>query len=230
MENVKLLISKKVISLEGENVGYVLNVVFDGAFKNFLGLAVVDNESEEEFFVDKNDMVANGQDCVVIKSNLNLNPLILLSNITPFDKEIYTDDGLCLGTTKDVIIEGGMTRKIICDKGEILPKNIISIGKSCILVGKKRKVKKIAFSQQFTDLERKVTITQINKKPLPANDQQKPIKMIGNINTVLGKTVKENILGLNNEIIAKKGEKINKKMLNKALSHGKANLLLFLSE
>ena len=43
-------------------------------------------------------------------------------------------------------------------------------------------------------------------------------------------TLKENLFGLNNEIIAKKGEKINKKLINKALSHGKGNMLLFLSE
>ena len=51
---------------------------------------------------------------------------------------------------------------------------------------------------------RVVKITQIPSTQKDFVSSQKPVKFMGNINSVLGKTLKENLFGLNNEIIAKK--------------------------
>lgn len=229
MESIKSYISKKIITLEGDYVGYVLNVVFDNDFKNLLGFVMVDEESEEELFLDKSNIVSFGQDCFVIESATCIKPLILLSSFLPLGKEIFSQEGISLGIVRDVFVGNFITQKVVSDKAEILAKQIVSVGKNCIIIGKKKKQKKENKFPQNVDNNKKVFITQINNN-FEDKNSQKPIKLIGNINSVLGKIIKENIMGLNNEIIAKKGEKINKKIIDKALAHGKSNLLLFYSE
>lgn len=229
MENIKSFISKNIITLQGEKIGYVLNAIFDKDFKIFCGFIVVDQESEEEFLLKKEDIVSLGQDCIVVENSQVVKPLILLSQYAFIGKEVYSSSGVFLGRIKDVEIEGRQVKKIFSDKCEILSKNIVGAGEGCVVVGNKKKSKKTQIFPKTND-KRIVSITQISNSREEDKNVQKPSKLIGNLNIALNKIMKEDLLGLNNEIIARKGERINRKILDKALSHGKGNLLLFYCE
>lgn len=225
MENIKSFISKKIITMQGEKIGYVLNVTFDKELKYLHGFIVVDEESEEEFLLKKDDILSMGQDCIMIENSQVIKPIILLTHSTFLGKEVYSSSGVFLGNIEDIIVENNQVKKVICDKCEIISKNIIGAGGDCVIVGNKKRAKKMIGFPKVED-KRIVSITQLPK----SEKVHVPSKLIGNINLVLNKTMKENLLGLNNEIIARKGEKINKKILDKAISHGKGNLLLFYCE
>ena len=60
MENIKSFISKKIISLQGEKIGYILNGLFDKQLKHFIGFVVVDEESEEEFILEEDKIFSCG--------------------------------------------------------------------------------------------------------------------------------------------------------------------------
>lgn len=230
MENIKSFISKKIISLQGEKIGYILNGLFDKELKRFMGFVVVDEESEEEFMLEESNIYSRGKDCIVVENSEAVKPLILLTNFALLGKEVFTDEGVFLGSIKDVEFERNEVKKIICEKAEILARQVVGAGEGCIIIGKRKKQKKSLTFPKNESYNRVVKITQITSAQKDFVSSQKPVKFMGNINSVLGKTLKENLFGLNNEIIAKKGEKINKKLINKALSHGKGNMLLFLSE
>lgn len=230
MENIKSFISKKIISLQGEKIGYILNGLFDKQLKHFIGFVVVDEESEEEFILEEDKIFSCGEDCIVVESAEAIKPLILLTNFALLGKDVYTDDGVFLGVIKDIVFDHKEVKKILCDKAEILVRQVVGVGEGCVVVGKRKKQKKSLNFPKNESCNRVVKITQISSRQNENSTSQKPVKFMGNINSVIGKTLKENLFGLNNEIIAKKGEKINKKLINKALSHGKGNMLLFLSE
>lgn len=225
MENIKSFISKKIITLQGENLGYVLDGLFDRNIRNFKGFIVVDNESEEEFLLKKEDIFSLGQDCIIIENSQVISPLIMRTETSFIGKDVYSTDGIFLGNIRDIFIEKNQVKKVICTRAEILPKNIIIGGDGCVIVGNKKKRRKsIAFPRLQND-KRLAQITQIESSE--GIKLQAPAKFIGNLNFVLNKIMQYDLMGLNNEIIAKKGEKINKNIINKAISHGKANLLLF---
>lgn len=228
MENLKSFISKKIISLQGEKLGYILNGIVDNELKNFIGFVVVDDESEEEFLLEFSRVYSCGENCVMIESEQSVKPLILLSNYMIIGKDVYSDDGVFLGKIRDIIFNSKGVRKIVCEKAEIMARQVASVGNGCVIVGKKKQQKN-TFPKNG-GFDRKVQISQIKQIKKENNEIQKPIKLMGNINVIVGKMMKEDLIGLNNEIIAKKGEKINKKIINKALAHGKGNLLFFLSE
>lgn len=229
MENIKSFISKKIITLQGEKIGYILNGVFDRDFKSFLGFVLVDEESEEEFLLEREDIFSCGDDCVIIENSQKIHPLILLTNFTFIGREVYSSDGTFLGFVRDVFFEKGEVKKILCDRGEILSKNVMGAGEGCVIVGRKKRAKNINSFPKSVQDNRSVQVSLPNN--IPHNSpSQKPIKFMGNIDSVIGKIMKENLLGLNNEVIAKKGGRINKKIISKALSHGRGNMLLFLSE
>lgn len=224
MENVKNFISKKIITLQGEKIGYILNILFDKEFKNFKGFIVVDEESQEEFLLKDDDIFSRGEDCLIIENSLLLQPLILLDNFVFLGKETYTCDGVNLGRVEDVVISKCEVKKIICQRAEVLPKQILASGE-CVIVGRKKPIKKGGFPKVKGDgVVRVVGLQRGNE------EMKEPIRVMGNINKIIGKSMRDDLLGLNNEMIAKKGERITKNIIDRALLHGKGNLLLFLSE
>lgn len=224
MENIKTFISKKIITMQGEKIGYVLNVTFDKELKFLHGFIVVDEESEEEFLLKKDDIFSIGQDCIVVENAQVIKPLILLTCNSYLGKEVYSSSGVFLGNIKDIVVENSQVKKVICDKCEILSKNIIGAGEGCVIVGNKRKGKKRQGFPKVSD--RRI----VSVSGLATEAVQTPSKLIGNVNIVLNKIMKEDLFGMNNEVIARKGEKIDRKILDRAISHGKANLLLFYCE
>lgn len=229
MEKVSEFISKKVISIEDGNlIGYVLNIMFDDQLKIFDGLIVVDEESENTFFLHRKDIVSIGQDCVMIDNANHLQFNISSSN-NPIGKLVYDCQGNMLGKVVDVELIGKQVKKIITTKCEFPQKYIRKAGDNFIIYGLASKKKKENQSNHnHTSL--------INPDGLPivsiasssqSNENETTPRLFANSNCLLGKMVSNDILGLNNELIAKKFDIIDKKIINKAKKHNKLNLLAY---
>lgn len=238
MEKISSYISKKVISLADANqVGYVLNVVFDDNIKNFTGLMVIDEESENSFILHKQDLFAVGDDCVMIKDSNVLEFCISSLSNNPIGKVVYDCHGNMLGKVLDVEIDGKAVKKIITDKCEFPQRYIRKSGDNFLIFGspvkEKKKLKfKDNINQKNVENIEKVTISQAISPNSNLNfiSPEMPIRLYAGTKELIGKTLINDILGYNNEIIAHKNQKINQKILNKAISHNKLNLLKFYSK
>lgn len=237
MEKTSSYISKKVISLaDAKQIGYVLNLIFDEKIRIFEGLIVIDEESENSFILNKGDICAVGEDCVMIKDANCLEFHISSLNNNPISKSVYDCHGNMLGRVIDVEVSGKNVKKIITDKCEFPQRFIRKSGDNFIIFGSPLKnVKKKQFRENFNEKNiANIPVVEINKEInnsiQPIINAEFPIRLYAGTKKLKGKTVVQDVVGYNNEIIAHKNEKINQKIINKAISHNKLNLLNFYSE
>ena len=225
MEKISSYISKKVISLEGEFSGYVLDAIFDEELDSVQGFLVVDEESEETFVLKKGDIKSASESCVMIDSILALTKAIEEDTFNPINKNVYDTNGVYLGKVIDVLVHGQAVKRIITDKCEFFKRFLRKIGKKNIIFGKritsKVKVKELFIAQ---DTQQTVTIQNLT------NNQSKPYRIFANQNSIMGRTMQSDLYGYNNEIIAKKFDIINQNIINRAKLHNKLNFLVYYSK
>ena len=232
MEKVSNLISKKVISLEDANqVGYVLNVIFDDRIKYFTGLIIVDDESENSFVLQKEDIYAIADETVTIKSSNVLQYNISQRSNNPIGKTVYDSRGNNLGKVLDVEINGKVVKRIITDFCEFPQKYVRKSGDNFIIYGAYRKEKKKDFKEDLTKINAQVlppvTISMSLNTVLKP---ESPVRIYANPKSLIGKIVTHDILGYNNELIAQKNDVINQRIINKAKLHNKLNILNYYSK
>lgn len=234
MEKISSYISKKVISLNDANqIGYVLNIVFDDNLKFFTGLIVLDEESENTFILQKSDIKAVGEDCVMVKDSNVLEFYISSLSNNPISKIVYDCHGNMLGKVLDVEIVGKNVKKIITDKCEFPQRFIRKAGDNFIIFGSPiKEKKKLKFKENINEKNveniEKVTITSQNN--FNEISPEMPIRIYGKYKELIGKILTEDLLGYNNEIIAHKNQKITQKIIEKSINHNKLNLLKFYSK
>lgn len=242
MEKVSSYISKKVISIEeGNIIGYILDIVFDESFTKCQAFIVVDDESENTFSLNKNDIMAVGEDCVLIKNAKVLEINVINQSLNPIGKPVYDKNGLLLGYIIDIILSSFNIKKIITTKCEIPLKFISKIGRDCVLYGTKTRKR---LKTNFTIKTNKIPMVYIqseNDNVIKFNSENKaqkfdavvptkPIRLFANTNSLIGKEIKTDIYGYNHEIIIRKYDKITQANINKAKLHNKLNLLFIYSE
>ncbi len=233
MEKISNIISKKVISLETANqVGYVVNVIFDERVKFFTGLIIIDDESENSFVLKREDIHSMGDDTIMIKSADCLEYNISSNSNNPVGKTVYDSNGNCLGRVCDVELSGKVVKKIITSFCEFPQRFVRKSGDNFIIYGIYKKEKEKTFKEKVDTFQAsnlpKVTIAStINNESIKP---ESPTRIFVNSNLLIGKIVINEILGFNNELIAKKNDVINQKIINKAKSHNKLNLLSYYSK
>lgn len=238
MEKTSNYISKRVISLATANqIGYVLNIVFDDDVKFFIGVIVIDEESENSFILRREDISAVGEDCILIKdANVLEFDISSLSN-NPIGKIVYDCHGNMLGKVIEIEVTGKNVKKIITDKCEFPQRFIRKSGDNFLIFGNPiKEKKKNSFRRNIAEKNvenfPKVTISEM--QPIKDNSTiispEFPIRLYAGTKKLVGKTIINDIIGYNNEIIAHKNQKINQKIINKAISHNKLNLLNFYSK
>lgn len=225
MEKISSYISKKVISLEGEFSGYVLDAIFDEKLDSVQGFLVVDEESEETFVLKKGDIKSASESCVMIDSILALTKAIEEDTFNPINKNVYDTNGVYLGKVIDVLVHGQAVKRIITDKCEFFKRFLRKIGKKNIIFGK-RITSKVKVKELFIAQDTQQTVTIQN---LP-NSQAKPYRIFANQNSIMGRTMQSDLYGYNNEIIAKKFDIINQNIINRAKLHNKLNFLVYYSK
>jgi len=231
MYKISEIISSPVISLyESENQGIIYNVVFDlktlkGKFFNLL------NEKDNlEKVIEVNEIYKIGKNCLLIKNSSSIE---LKSNFDYLDCNcasiinlpIYNLNGELIGTSKDCTVDDKFNiLKIILNNGDIIEKEkIINVGKSIILTNNTsiniHKFKpKLKISNTKKNNDKKVIILDTQK------DETKAIKsnkIITDYRFLIGRTLDQDIISINGEILAKKGSIINNDMVKKASLYGK---------
>ena len=238
MEKISSLISKKVISIEeGSLIGYVLDLVFDEELKTYEGLILVDEESEKTFFLKREDILSVGDDCVMIEDARCLEYDVFARSNNPIGKEVYDNKGACLGRVLEVEVYGKIVKRILTNKCEFPQKYVQKVGENFLIFGLCKRKKKQNFFEKKSigDIDKlpKVVATSIpigTTTIQSSADTSAQTRIFSNPNQLLGRVLTNDLIGMNNEIIAKKNEKINKKIINNAKIHNKLNILQFYSK
>lgn len=234
MERISNIISKKVVSIEESLcVGYVLDVCVDTNKKMVEGYLVCDESNEVINFLSTKNMLANN-DYIIIKNINMLEFGDLVEPKNPIGKEILDENGFSLGRVIDFEVENGKILKLISKKCEINPKHIIDFNGDFLIFSQSKK-KPIKKEFNFKNLNKqdlqKVEIQSfILEKKENLNSVQIPFKSRILTNNLLGRILINDVFGLNNELIGRKNEIINEKIIKKAKSHNKVNHLFFNSK
>ena len=211
MENI----AKKVIAVnEKRCVGYVLKPHIDFKLLKKTGYIVVDEESEQEYFVALEN-IKKIDDCLLIES---VNVLEYVGESGEFRKKVLSTTGEDFGRVKDYVFERRVLKKIVTDKCEINARFVSDFGEEILFVSFARKKKKFPRAKKEDAV---VKIMEKKEVALPAviNLSQ---------NYYLGKVAFKALLGMNNELIVKEGGKITKQIFDKAKKHNRLNELFFI--
>ncbi len=233
MEKISNIISKKVISLDNANqVGYVVNVIFDERVKFFTGLIIIDDESENSFVLQREDIYSMGDETIMIKSADCLQYNISSTSNNPVGKTVYDSHGNCLGRVCDVELSGKVVKKIITNFCEFPQRFVRKSGDNFLIYGIYKKEKEKSFKEKVeiagaANLP-KATIAQTLNGEFVRPES--PTRIFVNSNLLLGKVITSDIFGFNNELVAKKNDVISKKIISKAKAHNKLNLLSYYSK
>jgi len=225
MEMINENLGKKVISIEdGKYLGYILDVCVDVYDFSVYGYLICDEETENVNFINLKD-IANIDNYVMVEnsSKISFGENIISNN--PIGKCVITDEGYDIGRVINIEINKNKIRKIITNKCEIFF-SYLNIEGDIIIFSNRKKKKKI-INKKFNNLE--ISNTQkifIQKKEEIAT----PYKTSLIPNKLIGKTCLCDIFGQNQEIIAKKNQIINDKIIKIAKKHNKLNILAFNSK
>lgn len=214
-------ISKIVLSqTSGEVVGYILDIAID--FQEFVikGYYVVDEETESELFLKKEDVVASSDFVIIIEdvSKLEFSSNRPKSLIGRF---VFDDRGVFLGKIVSSKFHKNKLEKILTDKCEILTRHIKNVGNDVVMVEFKKK-RKTQTKKGFPKLQGDGLVQIQSSQSLTM-----PEKVTLSSSFYVGKVVGEDIFGYNNERIISKGETISKNVVAKAKKHNRLNQLFF---
>lgn len=221
MENI----SKIILTLDGQMIGYILDVAFDELTLKKIGYYVVDEETEGELFLKLEDVISISDVAVVVEDVLSFEFVQKRENFL-MGKLVFDDKANCYGRVQKLCLNKNKCEKICTTQCEILTKYIKTIGKDFVLLQFSKK-KKQRHKDIFGDINTKLpndNVVEIQNKAVVVS---KPEKI--NLSTAfyVGKMSNEDILGYNNERIVSKGEIVSKAIVEKAKKHNKLNQLFF---
>lgn len=201
----------------GERIGYVLDMAVDYQTFEIKGYYVVDDETESELFLKKEDIVSVSDFAVVIDDSINLE---FQSNVSKslIGKYVFDDKGIFLGNILALKISKNKIEKIVTDRCEVSTKYVSNVGNDVVMVEfrKKNKIKK---SKAFHRVD--------GDNIVSIQSMKKPEKISLSPRYYVGKMVDCDIFGYNNERIISKGEIISKNIVDKAKKHNRLNQLFF---
>ena len=218
------VISKEVLSLyEAKKVATVLKPEFSDDYLKIKSFVVFDID-ENEFELSVQDIYSIG-DYVSIKNMTKLKPSVIQINDI-VNKEVIDSDGKSYGKIIDVEIdEFYNVLEIITDKTSVKNYSVLYAGEEFVINGKERlnSSKLKPRTSVFRTFENK----NISVKIQSVKTEKQPIKINWNTDVLLGRKLTVDIFGKNNEIIAKKNQIINEKVINNAKLHNKVNYLMY---
>lgn len=213
-------ISKRVVALDTVKiVGYILDVCIDETIMCKVGYYVVEEESESEFLIVNEDIVAIGENTIFIESQEKLQFIMEKKN-SLLGKLVFDFLGNEYGIVENLVFEKNRLVKVSTQKCEVMSKFLNKVGDDCLLVSTKKKrfgdAKKIFTKQNFDTLVR-----------IQGNGISVPQKINLSSNYYIGKVAKCDVFGFNNERVVSKGDKITKTIFENVKKHNKLNELFF---
>ena len=214
---------KKIYSLyEGEVVGTIYGATFNKNYSKIKAFKLFD-EDENEFELMLKDVYAMSEN-VIIANRSKFTPSLFLE--TPLMQKLVLDkDAKTLGKIIDIeITPNGEILSFLTKQQRLAPKNLyirndfIYHSTDKISINKLRPKNKSLIN---TDI--KVKILYQN------NENIAPTKLIFNPINLIGKRVKQDLLGINNEIIIKANQPITEKTISDATLHNRLNQLFYIA-
>lgn len=240
MYKISEIISSPVISLyESEFQGTILNIIFDCKTQKCKFLSIINDEDELEKVININDIYKVGTHCVFIKNTscieLKSNYDYLSCNYSSLiNLPIYNLEGENLGIVQDIELDSkfNLERIYLNNGNKIEYNNLVNLGKSAILISDST----VNISKFRPKLKPATTTKQCPNKVIILSDQYNTTtkskaqnksynkqnnKIITDYRFLINRTITQDILSFNGELIAKQNSKVTKEIINKASLYGK---------
>ena len=212
MENI----SKRVVCKQsGRVIGYLLDVAVDAELKK-IGYYVVDEQTESEFFVSVFDLNTLGE-VAFVESEMALQTFSG-ERERLVGKLVVDENGVEYGSVKELKFLDLKCQKLFTEKCEVLSKQVLRMCGDVIflkLTKRKRRNKNLISRKVFYENRPEDSFVETPKRISLAADYY------------IGKSVKSDVFGYNNERIVSRGEKITKNIFENAKKHNKLNELFF---
>lgn len=219
MENI----SKKIFCKDsGRCFGYILDVCIDFEKLDVVGYYVVEEESENEYFVSLEKILALSS-FVLVQSESDFE---FVSNQKKplLGRCVISQKGCDFGCVCGLVFWGKRLTKILTDKAEVAAKHIGSVGDDVVFVFEKIKYRKSRISEKK---DKDIVVSILSKREVVSKIPEK-VSLAPDF--YIGKVCHKDIFGYNNERLVSKGETINKTIFEKAKMHNRLNELFFAIE
>lgn len=227
MKTLSNLIGKPIISIyNGKTEGYVKNILFDTKLNKICFLQFFDDKTQEEKLLPAKNIFNVGQDAITIKNN----SVILLDTIntsnyaSPVNYEVYTIEGNKVGKIIDIELENtnNVKRLILQNKTHLLTNQILQIGENIVfLKNSQNKVTVNNFKDKTKITKSKQNIKVELQNNTSLTNYQKPNKLLGNYDFLIGRKNSKNIYADNGALIVKKQTKITTLVIEMVCKYGK---------
>ena len=228
------LYSLSVLSLyEGDLLGTVGKIYFNKNLKKLIQLEII-GENGVKLILKSKNIYKIGKNAITIKNNQHVE--IKEENLElincPINSKVYSINGEFLGVIKEIIVdEKYNTEKISLDNNNVLDvANIASCGKNTVIFNDVKKINVKNFIPEKTPKILKNTEKQqtIEIQPIITENSEK--SKMDNMDFLIGRKCKKDILNFNNEILIKANTIINKKNLKEIKKYGKIRELMLFSK
>jgi sporulation protein YlmC with PRC-barrel domain len=229
------LIAKPVITLYDAILqGCIISGNFTKNFKKLTTL-ILENENTnstiDEYQFNTKDAFSFGKDAIIIKNCdvLSVCDYDKNSNLNPLNLRAYAVNGEFLGKVCDVILDENFSVvKFICENNEFTPNQIVSSNEKIMLVDTQNV--NIAITKfKPKHKEDNLTATILPYTKVEASQTRSTIIPRANVinNDLIGRTLTQNLVAENGELLARCGSKVTSSILNLAISHQKLRELCF---
>lgn len=202
-----------VLEKEKKVFGYLLKEVVDFDKKELKGYIVVEYETEQEYFVSTKNISAYA-DVLMATGQADFESVFYDYE---YRKRVISQDGKDFGVIQKYIFKREKLQKICTNLCEIPAKYISGSGSNAVFLSFGRRKKFPRSSNEGI----KVNIMANTSNPV----------RIGISSAQFAKRVAtKTLLGINNEVIVRAGERINKQIVEKAKLHNMLNELFFISK
>ena len=221
---------KKIFALyEGEIIGTIADSIFNSDYNKIYAFKIFDNE-ENEFELRLCDIKCFS-DCVVITNKNKLNSYVDTCKKSLFFKDVISEFAEFLGKIVDAEIdETGNVINFFTESNVVLnPKNIY-VRKDFIFYSESKiSISNYRPKKARTNILENIQVKILNFESTAKNYNIFPSKIKFNTDTILGKIAKQNLIGLNNEVIIKANQIITERTIEDATRHNRLNQLYFIS-
>lgn len=227
------LYTLSVLSLyEGELIGVVDKLYFDKNLKKLLQVEIVSNNGVKLVLKTKN-IYKIGKNAITIKNNQLVEIKDDNANLVscPINSKVYSINGEYLGVIKEISVNDKyLTQKISLDNNNVLDVgNIASCGKNTVIFndGEKININKFLPQQSPKTIKMEKHTKTVEIQPILKEEKTEQPK-VENIEFLIGRRCKKDILNFNNEVLIKANGLVNKKNLKEIKKYGKLReLMLF---
>lgn len=222
------IIGKQVYAIyEGKMIGTILSANFNYEHNKVLSFTIFDNDDEEYELALLNTKAID--ECVLITNKNKLNKRLRIYT-SPMLKQVIDNDAKNCGQLIDIEFnKDGIIQTYITSNGLLIEPANVYVREEFIYISKT----KVCISN-YKPKNKRIDPSNILVNILNITDDETrssfiPTKIQYNPESILGKIAKNDLLGLNNEVIVKTNQTITQKIIDDAGKHNRLNQLYYIA-